>query len=840
MSESNDANLAPDADSDARALALGLERVVLPAHPGRPPSDAAPVQIFLGTEPAQYRANRVFVWSIEQVRDPSREVRIHLMSELPGFRRRGWTTGFTNYRFAIPALMGGRGRAIYNDEDQIYLTDPGVLFDLDFAGAGQLSISDSESSVMLVDCERMASIWTLEQARLAWKRSLLRKASKATGLRGDLEPGWNARDEEFVPGRSHLLHYTTLHTQPWRPFPERFVYQKGYHTRIWHDLEREAIAAGFELFDRARPSRAFEALLERLRDLPRSEMGSGIGLAGELSEGAETLVRGTKARSLLEVAPDLRGDAEQRPGRFGLDVERRVGLLEFLGLDGDERFDGVICVDGLETIPTWDVPWLVEALFARAKCFVQVGVRCPERAPRRRFLLPPQGTTHTPDWWRSHFEAAASRHPEIRWSLVTTRGRSFDSERLRLSRGGPRIEAAPPRVWVLTDGEPGHERQIASLVGALGWRPEAHWVRPRGAARLLGGSTGDAPGPELPVEATLAETDRGVGGLTPPWPDLLIVAGAGPASIGRRVRERARGRTCVVGLGARAATPAAAVDLAVTPKSATTFPHPNRISIERPLIGPPLATRASEDGWGARIESLPSLRLGLLIGSGTQRLGLDRAGAEALGRLVAESAASLGASVIVAASRHAADEAVAGCLRGLGRAALVHRDTPQQLESERIWPALIRGVDVFVMAGLGETMLAEICETGRPVFLAPQRPVSRSLWARVREGVVGAVVARAEARPANDRGTTRPQEGLELLAARAIDRGWVRPRRDVEALRGRLVRGGHARLLRSPIRAGDLEGFVPIQGSDLAAVAARVRALLGVNGPATPTEEGPR
>ena len=162
----------------AETILAGMECVVLPPRAGAPVSDRPPVEIFLGTEPAQYRANRVFVYSIEQVRDPGREVRIHVMSELPGFDRRTWTTGFTNYRFAIPSFCAGRGRAIYNDEDQIYLTDPGVLFDHALGDAGHLSISDTESSVMLVDCEKMASVWTLEEAQKGWKRALLRKASE--------------------------------------------------------------------------------------------------------------------------------------------------------------------------------------------------------------------------------------------------------------------------------------------------------------------------------------------------------------------------------------------------------------------------------------------------------------------------------------------------------------------------------------------------------------------------------------------------------------------------------------------------------------------------------------
>ena len=804
----------------ARAIREAMETVVLPARPGVTPNTSPPVEIYLGTEPAQYRANRVFVWSIEKVRDPGREVRIHLMSELPGFDRKGWTTGFTNYRFAIPAFQEGRGRAIYNDEDQIYLTDPGVLFDLDLEGAAHLSISDTESSVMLVDCERMAPVWTLAEAQRGWKRSLLRKASGETGLRGELDPGWNARDEEFEPGKSHLLHYTTLHTQPWRPFPERFVYQRGSYTQLWHDLEREAIEEGFELFRRHAPSRAFETCLERLRGLPVSDMGSGIGIAGELAHAVESLTRRTKSRSLVEVQPDLRGDDAQNPGRFGLDTERRVGLLEFLaGADEDERYDAVLCVDGLEAIPVWDVPWVVEALFQRARRFVYVAVRTPESAPRRRFLLPPQGTTHTLAWWQSHFEAAARRHPDVAWELMAARGNAFDADRIVVRTGGPRPDPSPPLVWTISDGTPGNDVQVEALAEALGVPHRA--VRPRLGTRSRWPFAGRG------AHLDGLEGDAASAGLEAPWPDLAIVAGRRAAPIARWIRERARGRTKIVALGPKAATPIDAVDLAITPRGANLFPHPNRIEVERPFVpdGPTSEERAR---WQERIDALPGRKLLVSIGSGTRRLGLDRSSATALGRLVAESATDLGVSVLVSASRHADAEIFEGVLAGLGRPAFVHRETPDQRIEERPWRTLVAAADVHVLVGLGETSLTELCATGRPVFLAPQLRGGRTLWARLRDAVMQAVVDRAQARPANDRGTTRPQEGLELLAAKTIDRGWLRPRRDAEALRGRLVRAGHARLLRAPIRATDLEGFAGPPEDETSEALARIRALLGL------------
>ena len=132
------------------------ERVVLGVQDGVQPGIKPPVRMFLGSEPAQYRAERVFIWSVEQHRDPSRAYEIYLMKELVGFDRRGWLTGFTNYRFAIPHFAGAVGRAIYNDVDQLYLADPGMLFDADLGNHGFLALSDRDTSVMLIDCARMA------------------------------------------------------------------------------------------------------------------------------------------------------------------------------------------------------------------------------------------------------------------------------------------------------------------------------------------------------------------------------------------------------------------------------------------------------------------------------------------------------------------------------------------------------------------------------------------------------------------------------------------------------------------------------------------------------------
>src|SRR3546814_17647629 len=73
---------------------------------------------------------------------------------------------------------------------------------------------------------------------------------------------WNARDHEYEPGVSKVLHYTTLQTQPWRPFPKVLRYRDNPNGDVWFEMERAADAAGFTLFTEERPSRGYRHLLE--------------------------------------------------------------------------------------------------------------------------------------------------------------------------------------------------------------------------------------------------------------------------------------------------------------------------------------------------------------------------------------------------------------------------------------------------------------------------------------------------------------------------------------------------------------------------------------------------
>lgn len=375
-------------------------------EPGVVPSGKPPVRIFLGTEPMQARAERVFLWSVKQRRDPSRAYEIHLMKDLKGFDRTGWTTGFTNYRYAIPHLAGEAGRAIYNDVDQIYLRDPAELFDLDMGDAAILCVARDETSVSLIDCAKMAPHWRLEHAQSGYKRKHFLGIIEDHGLWGALPPDWNAMDDASSVEGAKCYHFTTLRTQPWRPFEDQLRYADRPQGEVWFALEREADAARFNAFTRERPGAQFAAASARLRaEGPRMSAAEARRHAAAVAD----LVNGSGATSILDcsAAPlDALTGVDVRKIRWGAD-----GGLLATTVDG--RYDGVVAVDTLSRLPEEDVPWALDELFAAAEQFIYVAV--PADMPQDD----DEAERLSHGWWRLQLELAEKRNPRRRWRLAT-------------------------------------------------------------------------------------------------------------------------------------------------------------------------------------------------------------------------------------------------------------------------------------------------------------------------------------------------------------------------------------------------------------------------------------
>ena len=142
---------------------------------------------------------------------------------------------------------------------------------------------------MLIDCERMLPLWNRAGRRPEGKHALIKKPAQTPGLWGPCDPHWNARDQEYVEGLTKCLHYTALHQQPWHPFPGDYSYHPNPLAYIWYGLEREADAAGYQVFDREPAEPRLRQAPECHRRYGRRGTSAGAGRSGFPARGGTSL-----------------------------------------------------------------------------------------------------------------------------------------------------------------------------------------------------------------------------------------------------------------------------------------------------------------------------------------------------------------------------------------------------------------------------------------------------------------------------------------------------------------------------------------------------------------------
>ncbi len=784
--------ILPDSDGSWTAgVRARPQRIVLDVVPGVAPSLKPPVRMFMGTEPRQHRAERVWIWSVLQVRDPARVYEIYLMKDIIAFDRRLWLTGFTNYRFAVPHWAGGSGRAIYNDVDQIYLRDPAELFDTDMQDHGFLAITAKDTSVMLIDCEKMAAVWTLADAQHERRKPIERKSQH---LWGALDRGWNSRDEEYTQGNSKVLHYTTIHAQPWQPFPERYVYLPNKVGYVWHALERSADRAGFQVFTEQQPSDELEMLARRVA-------GSTDAAGADTSEGLREVIADSSVRTILDVAltPQRGIDAPNA----GQSVTTATLLSD--GVE-DKLFDAVVCADQLDFLPVADVPWVVEKLFRRARQCIYASVSAQ---PRSRVLSDGSGLSHhaaDESWWSWVFAQAAARHPHIRWRLAVKTG-GGGRETTRIRTGGCHSES-PPTIWVLADDKAGHTTQSRGLAQALGWpcvvKKLTFNTFNRLSNRLIGASL---------IGLDRAQSDA----LAAPWPDVVISTGRRTAPVAGWISAQSRGHTRLVQLGRKGGEIVDGFDLVVSCTHFRLPIHPRRMETVLPLnaVNAAVLKGATRD-WPSLFDGAPNPHVALIVGGDSAMHQLDAATARRMGTEVRAFAESMGGTVSAITSALTSPAAIEALEATLGGR---HRLDPwRKGAANNPYLAHLAKADVLVVTGESESMLSEAAETGKPVFVYPLREKPPGLRSRVSNWVV----ARAYSRPRKSKGTVRPQQGLEYVCARLVQRGFIRPRRDLNLLHEVMIERGLAHRWGEPLT---IQKHIPM--NEVEEIAQRVRDLLG-------------
>lgn len=161
---------------------------------------------------------------------------------------KGWATDFSCFRFAIPEANGFKGRAIYLDVDMILLKDIKDLFDIPMDKP--VLIPPNGFDVILFDCSAFKDLkwWpNLEMMQASgWKVHFYTKLLLDHEMVGLLPAEWNCCDgKDFDPNRTCLIHYTDMHTQPWKPYPNVFEYPEHPHPQVvalWNQMYEEGVA----------------------------------------------------------------------------------------------------------------------------------------------------------------------------------------------------------------------------------------------------------------------------------------------------------------------------------------------------------------------------------------------------------------------------------------------------------------------------------------------------------------------------------------------------------------------------------------------------------------------
>jgi mitochondrial fission protein ELM1 len=320
------------------------------------------------------------------------------------------------------------------------------------------------------------------------------------------------------------------------------------------------------------------------------------------------------------------------------------------------------------------------------------------------------------------------------------------------------------RVWVLSAGKPGDDAQATLLAGAIGWPY---------ALKRLG--------------------DR----LAPPWPDVVISSGRLTEAAARRIAARSAGAVRLVHVG-RPHGPLARLDLVVAPPQYALPDHPRIVRLALPLqrVSPEAVARAAAAWAPPAGRLLPRPWIAVLVGGAARPYVLDAPAARELGARVSAAARAAGGSLLVTTSRRTAAAAAAALAVSLAAPAVVHRWSPGAPANPYL--AFLGVADRIVVTADSVSMLADAVSTGKPVeiFALPTR--RRRL-----------------------RDVARRLAWGGALAAPLRTRLAIRPPRDLARLHDAL----YARGLAAPFGAPPAHRPPAEAGDELAAVAARVRAL---------------
>lgn len=236
------------------------------------------IKIFIGTSPAGGCAESQLVleYSIKKhCSVPYEIIRMKLTDDENSFWFKGkwntsnWSTPFSGFRYGIPQFNNFEGKAIYQDDDQIWFCDPLKLWETSIpsgyiATGKRLKSGEIRNCVSLIDCERAKNFYP--DINQVGNDPMFVEKMKYLHIKGDLiypiDGNFNNFDGEDQKIEDiKILHLTDMSTNPgvhmavermgdktWYDGPVR-KHPRQDVVDIFNQYYEEAISNGFKLED---------------------------------------------------------------------------------------------------------------------------------------------------------------------------------------------------------------------------------------------------------------------------------------------------------------------------------------------------------------------------------------------------------------------------------------------------------------------------------------------------------------------------------------------------------------------------------------------------------------
>jgi hypothetical protein len=187
-----------------------------------------PIRVFVGSDRNGGCAENQMVFEYSLRKHATRPIELTWMqiSDDPasfwyGWETRRWSTPFSGFRYGIAEFCKNQGKAIYCDDDQLWLADPALLWDTPITGKNIMTgkslggPGDVRHCVSVIDCQKFGAVVPPASRRKTLPQFCEMMKEITFPLTEIIDDNWNNYDGENAKIEDiKLLHFTDMRTNP--------------------------------------------------------------------------------------------------------------------------------------------------------------------------------------------------------------------------------------------------------------------------------------------------------------------------------------------------------------------------------------------------------------------------------------------------------------------------------------------------------------------------------------------------------------------------------------------------------------------------------------------------